>query len=1175
MAKQMKTMDGNYAAAYASYAFTEAAAIFPITPSSPMAEHVDEWSAQGKKNLFGQSPRVVELQSESGAAGTLHGLLQSGVLASTYTASQGLLLMIPNLYKCAGELLPAVLHVSARAIATHALSIFGDHQDVMACRQTGVAMLCSANVQEALDLGALSHVCAIKGSLPFIHFFDGFRTSHEIQKIEVLDYSDMAGLIDNEALQAFRERALNPEHPVARGSAENPDIYFQGREASNPFYDRLPQIVEDYMEQLQGICGREYHLFDYYGCENPKNIIVAMGSVCETTEEVVDYLNAAGRKTGLLKVRLYRPFSIKHFLEALPKSVRKIAVLDMTKEPGSTGEPLYLDIVKAVSSLDNPPMVVGGRYGLGSKDTTPSQILSVFRNLEEDTPKDRFTIGIVDDVTHTSLSQDQIIRTTPEGTISCKLWGLGSDGTVGANKTAIKIIGDNTPLYAQGYFSYDSKKSGGTTISHLRFGKKPIRSPYLVYIADYIGCHNKSFIYNYDILEGLKKGGTFLLNCPWNSDELDRELPSRLKRYIADNNIRFYIIDAIKIAGEIGLGNRINMIMQSAFFKLTNVISPEEAAEYLKKSIEQMYGRKGEKIVTMNKLAVDRGMKEVHEMTIPSSWSDAVDEGKADESVPDFVKRIQRPMEKHQGDKLPVSAFSGMEDGTFPLGTSAYEKRGIAVKIPEWQPSKCIQCNQCSYVCPHAVIRPFLIDEAEASSSPEGYVSKPATGKGLEGLKFRIQVSPLDCTGCGICADICPAPGKALVMEEAEKQIKAQSENWEFSLSLKPKENLMDKYTLKGSQFSRPLFEFHGACPGCGETPYIRLITQLYGDRMMIANATGCSSIYGLSAPSVPYSTNSEGKGPAWANSLFEDNAEFGYGMRIGVGILQDKLRLLMESALKLDISDPLKAVINKYLELKENPDESKAIAPNIIKLLEKEKSKSPLLQDILRLKGYLVKKSQWIIGGDGWAYDIGYGGLDHVLASGENVNVLVLDTEIYSNTGGQSSKATPTGATAKFAFSGKKLKKKDLGLMAISYGYVYVAQIALGANMMQTLKAITEAETYEGPSLIIAYSPCISHGIKTGMGTSIAEEKKAVAAGYWQLYRYNPMLKAEGRNPFILDSKPPTESFQDFLKGEVRYSALKTTFPERAQELFALAEENASERLRIYKQLAAMKPEE
>lgn len=1175
MAKQMKTMDGNYAAAYASYAFTEAAAIFPITPSSPMAEHVDEWSAQGKKNIFGQTPRVVELQSEAGAAGTLHGMLQAGILATTYTASQGLLLMIPNLYKWAGELLPAVLHVSARAIATHALSIFGDHQDVMACRQTGVAMLCSSNVQEAMDLGCLSHLCAIKGSLPFLHFFDGFRTSHEIKKIEVLEYEDMAKLIDREALDKFRKRALNPEHPVARGSSQNPDIYFQGREAANPFYDRLPQIVQDYMDKLKEICGREYHLFDYYGCENPENIIVAMGSVCETAEEVADYLNASGGKTGVLKVRLYRPFSVKHFLNTLPKSVKRIAVLDMTKEPGSIGEPLYLDILKAVSELDNPPLVIGGRYGLGSKDTTPSQILSVFRNLEADSPKDRFTIGIVDDVTHTSLNHDEMIDTIPEGTISCKFWGLGSDGTVGANKTAIKIIGDHTPLYAQGYFSYDSKKSGGTTVSHLRFGKKPIKSPYLVSMADYIACHNKSFIYNHNVAEGLKKGGIFLLNCPWSQDELDNELPADLKRYIAENNIRFYIIDAVKIAGEIGLGNRINMIMQSAFFKLTNVIPPEEAAEYLKKSIEEMYGRKGEKVVSMNKAAVDRGMEEIHEVTVPSSWKDAVDNDLVEEDVPDFVTKIQRPMERHQGDTLPVSAFKNMEDGTFPMGTTSYEKRGIAVTIPEWQPDKCIQCNQCAFVCPHAVIRAFLLDEDEAAAAPEGFIVKPAIGKGLEGLKFRIQISPLDCTGCGSCADTCPAPGKALIMQPAEEQIKAQAKNWEFSLKLKTKDNIMDKTTLKGSQFARPLFEFHGACPGCGETPYIRLITQLFGDRMIIANATGCSSIYGLSAPSVPYTTNSDGKGPAWANSLFEDNAEFGYGMKIGVDMLRDKLKALMEDALNEDIPDELKSMLTKYLEVMENVNATKEIAPKLISLLEKEKSRNSLLEEIYKLKDYLIKKSQWIIGGDGWAYDIGYGGLDHVLASGENVNVLVLDTEIYSNTGGQSSKATPTGASAKFAFSGKKLKKKDLGLMAMSYGYVYVAQIAMGANMMQTLKAITEAEAYDGPSLIIAYSPCISHGIKTGMGTSIAEEKKAVAAGYWQLYRFNPKLKAEGKNPFILDSKDPSENFQDFIKGEIRYSALQRSFPDRAEKLFALAEENAAERLGIYKQLSKMKLEE
>jgi len=1170
MSKKMKTMDGNEAAAYASYAFTEVTAIFPITPSSPMAESVDEWSAHGKKNIFGQSVKVAELQSEAGASGAVHGSLQSGALTTTYTASQGLLLMIPNLYKMAGELLPGVLHVTARAVAAHALSIFGDHQDVMACRQTGAALLSSCSVQEAMDLGGVAHLSAIKSRVPFIHFFDGFRTSHEYQKIETIDYSDFEKLVDFNAIKEFRGRALSPEHPVIRGTAQNPDIYFQGREASNGFYEKVPDIVEGYMREIKNITGREYHPFDYYGDSEAEYIIVAMGSVCDTVDEVVDYLRGRGEKVGAVKVHLYRPFSAKHFFKVLPKTVKKIAVLDRTKEPGATGEPLYLDVVNLFYSNELKPVIVGGRYGLGSKDTRPSQILSVFKNLKNDNPKNGFTIGIVDDVTNTSLPENEVIDTTPEGTIRCKFWGLGSDGTVGANKTAIKIIGDNTSLYAQGYFSYDSKKSGGTTISHLRFGKKPIKSPYLVYDADYVACHNKSFIYNYDILKGLKNGGTFVLNCPWTEKELTEKLPPSIRRFIARNNISFYIIDAIGIASEIGLGGRINMIMQSAFFKLANVIPVEDAVQYLKDSIEKTYGKKGEKIVEMNKTAVDRGIDALVKVNIPATWVDAVDEKLPEKQVPDFVKNIQMLMAKNEGDDLPVSAFSGIEDGTFPLGTTAYEKRGIAVMVPEWQIDKCIQCNQCSYICPHATVRPFLLNEDEKAKAPGTFKTKSALGKGLEGLHYRIQVSPLDCTGCGNCADVCPAPGKALVMKPAEEEIEMESLNWEFAVGVTAKEGLMDRKTIKGSQFSKPLFEFNGACPGCGETPYVKLLTQLYGDRMMIANATGCSSIYGASAPSIPYTTNAEGKGPSWANSLFEDNAEFGYGMFLGVRQIRERLAYLMKEAIESPISDNIKEAFRGWLNAMDDGDMSKLATAKVFEALKQHNyTGNKIIKEIIEKKDFLIKRSQWMIGGDGWAYDIGYGGLDHVLASGDDVNILVLDTEVYSNTGGQSSKATPTGAVAKFAAAGKRIRKKDLGMMAMSYGYVYVAQIAFGANMNQAIKAITEAESYKGPSLIIAYSPCINHGIKAGMGSSIAEEKKAVEVGYWHLYRYNPLLKDPGKNPFVLDSKEPTGSFRDFLMGEVRYSSLKTTFPEVADEMFKVAEGHAKERYMSYKRMA------
>jgi len=1173
MTKVMKTMDGNMAAADASYAYTEVAAIYPITPSTPMAETVDEWAAHGRKNIFGQTVKVVEMQSEAGAAGSMHGSLAAGALTTTYTASQGLLLMIPNLYKMAGELLPGVLHVSARAIATHALSIFGDHQDVMAARQTGVVMLASSNVQEAMDLAHVAHLSAIKASLPFIHFFDGFRTSHEAQKIEVVNYEDVAKLVDYEAIKAFRNRSLNPEHPTVKGTAQNPDIYFQMREAANPYYNAVPDIVEHYMREIEKITGRVYHPFDYHGDPNAENVIVAMGSVCDTAHEVVDYLMAKGEKVGILKVHLYRPFCAEYFFKALPKSVKKIAVLDRTKEPGSLGEPLYLDILNLFYKAENKPEIVGGRYGLASKDTTPSQIIAVFDNLKADKPKNRFTIGIVDDVTNTSLPEGEVVDTSPAGTISCKFWGLGSDGTVGANKSAIKIIGDNTDLYAQAYFSYDSKKSGGSTVSHLRFGKNPIRSPYLVYNADYIACHNKSYVNHFDLLKGLKKDGIFVLNCPWKEEELDDKLPASMKKYIAENNINFYIIDAVAIAQEIGLGGRINMIMQSAFFKLANVIPVEKAVNYLKESVEKTYGRKGQNIVDMNKVAIDRGIEALHKVNVPSSWKDAKDEPMPIKDEPDFVKNIQRPMARHEGDELPVSAFKGMEDGTFPLGTTSYEKRGIAIMVPEWQIDKCIQCNQCSYVCPHAVIRSLLVNEEEQSKAPESFETKTAIGKGLEGLGFRIQISPLDCTGCGNCADVCPAPGKALIMKAADGQIEAEAENWEYGLSVTAKDNLMDPTTLKGSQFVRPLMEFNGACPGCGETPYIRLLTQLFGDRMMIANATGCSSIWGASAPSIAYTTNAEGKGPSWGNSLFEDNAEYGYGMFLAVRQIRERLADLINSLLKNgNLSDDLKEAFNIWID---GFDDAKASKEGTAKILEAMKKidyeKDPMLKEIMEKKDYLIKKSHWLIGGDGWAYDIGYGGLDQVLAMGDDVNIFVMDTEIYSNTGGQSSKASPTAAVAKFAAGGKKLKKKDLGAMAMTYGYVYVAQIAMGANMNHTIKTIVEAEAYPGPSLIIAYAPCISHGIKTGMGTSIAEEKKAVESGYWHLYKYNPLLAAQGKNPFSLDSRPPTKPYKDFILGEIRYASLKNTFPERADDLYDLSEKHAKERYEYYKRLAEM----
>ncbi|MBE7009953.1 MAG: pyruvate:ferredoxin (flavodoxin) oxidoreductase [Ruminococcaceae bacterium] len=1170
MAKKMKTMDGNYAAAHCAYAFSEVASIYPITPSSTMAEYVDEWSAKGQKNIFGQTVDVCEMQSEAGAAGAVHGSLQGGALTTTFTASQGLLLMIPNMYKIAGELLPAVFHVSARAIAAHALSIFGDHQDVMACRQTGFAMLASGSVQEVMDLGGVAHLAAIRGRVPFLHFFDGFRTSHEIQKVEVMDYADLAKLVDYKALKEFKDRALNPEHPVLRGTAQNPDVYFQGREASNKFYDAIPDIVADYMKEISKITGREYKPFNYYGAPDATEIIVAMGSACEAIEETVDYLNAQGKKVGVIKVHLYRPFSAKYFFDVLPATVKKIAVLDRTKEPGSLGEPLYLDICNLFYGKEDAPVIVGGRYGLGSKDTTPTHIVSVFENLAQDKPKNGFTISINDDVTNLSLPARETINAAPAGTTRCKFWGFGSDGTVGANKDAIKIIGDNTDLYAQAYFDYDSKKSGGVTMSHLRFGHKPIKSTYLLDEADYIACHKPSYVYQYDVLEGLKKGGTFLLNCVWSPEELEEKLPGSMKRYLAENDIQFYTINAVKIASEIGLGGRINMVTQSAFFKLSEVIPLDQAVPLLKDAINRTYGKKGQKIVDMNCQAVDAALDALVKIDIPASWKDAKDDVEAkDANRPEFVTKIADPISAQKGNKLPVSAFEGIEDGTFEQGTARYEKRTIAINVPQWIPENCIQCNQCSLVCPHATIRPFLLTDEEAAAAGEGFATLNANGPQLKGYKFRIQVSPKDCAGCGVCAQICPAKEKALVMKPVDEMVAKEAANWDYAMNLEIRDNLMDKSTVKGSQFAQPLLEFSGACAGCGETPYIKLITQLFGDRMTVANATGCTSIWGGSAPSTPYCTNAKGQGPAWANSLFEDNAEFGLGMVLASKKIRNTLKEKMEEAIASGIDAALADAFNEWIAAMDCAEGSKAAAKICDLLAKADTSKAPL-SDIAERTDYLVKRSHWAFGGDGWAYDIGYGGLDHVLASGEDINIFVVDTEVYSNTGGQSSKATPTAAVAKFAASGKRVKKKDLGMIAATYGYVYVAQIALGANMNQALKAIREAEAYPGPSIVIAYAPCINHGIKAGMANTINEEKKAVETGYWHLWRFNPTLKEEGKNPFVLDSKEPTGDIRSFLEGENRYLMLKQAYPDVAEQLFTKAEKDLLDRYEIYKQRAA-----
>ena len=1168
MAKKMMTMDGNNAAAYCSYAFTEVAAIYPITPSSTMAEVVDEMSAKGQKNIFGETVEVVEMQSEAGAAGAVHGSLQAGALTTTFTASQGLLLMIPNMYKIAGELLPCVFHVSARALAAHALNIFGDHQDVMACRQTGFAMLATGSVQEVMDLAGVAHLASIKGRVPFVHFFDGFRTSHEIQKIEVMDYEDLKGLIDYDALKQFKDNALNPEHPVLRGTAQNSDIYFQGREASNKYYEAIPDIVNDYMGEISKITGREYKPFNYYGAADAEKVIVAMGSVCEALEETVDYLMAKGEKVGVVKVHLYRPFSAKYFFDVLPKTVKKVAVLDRTKEPGSLGEPLYLDVCNLFYGKADAPVIVGGRFGLGSKDTTPTQLVAVFNNLDAAEPKNGFTIGINDDVTNLSLPMPEKINAAPEGATRCKFWGFGSDGTVGANKDAIKIIGNNTDLYAQAYFDYDSKKSGGVTMSHLRFGKKPIKSTYLLDEADYIACHKPAYIHQYDVLEGLKKGGTFLLNCVWSPEELEDKLPAKVKRYIAENEINFYTINAVEVAVKVGLGpNRINMVTQSAFFKLANVIPFDEAVALIKGAIKKTFGKKGDDIVNMNCAAVDGAIDVLKKIDVPASWKDAKDEVKEEKDIPAFIKNIVEPVNAQAGNKLPVSTFLGMEDGTFETGTSRYEKRGVAVNVPVWIEENCIQCNQCSLVCPHAAIRPVLLTSEEDSNKPESFATLKATG--FNDMTFRIQVSPLDCLGCGVCANVCPAKQKALVMKPIDEVSDIEAPNWEFAMKVPSKQNQIDiSKTTKNSQFAQPMLEFSGACAGCGETPYIKLITQLFGDRMIVANATGCTSIWGGSAPSMPYCKNAEGKGPAWANSLFEDNAEFGLGMVKANNKIRNTLVNRMNSV--MDVVKPeLAEAFKAWIEGKDNAEASKKAAADIIALIKDADMSNPAIKEIADRTDFLVKRSQWVFGGDGWAYDIGYGGLDHVIASGEDINIFVVDTEVYSNTGGQSSKSTPTGAVAKFAAAGKRTKKKDLGMIATTYGYVYVAQIALGADMNQTLKAIREAEAYPGPSLIIAYAPCINHGIKIGMSNTIFEEKKAVATGYWHLWRFNPQLKAEGKNPFTLDSKDPTGTVREFLEGENRYLMLKKAYPEVAEELFAKAEKDLADRLETYKKMA------
>ncbi len=1174
MTKQKKfiTCDGNQAAAHMSYMFSEVAAIYPITPSSTMAEYVDEWAAQGRKNIFGETVLVEEMQSEGGAAGAVHGSLQAGALTSTYTASQGLLLMIPNMYKIAGELLPCVFHVSARTLASHALSIFGDHQDVMAARQTGFAMLAEGSVQEVMDLAGVAHLATIKSRVPFVSFFDGFRTSHEIQKIEVLENDDLAPLIDQEALADFRQRALTPEAPVSRGMAENPDHFFQAREAVNPFYDKVPEIVEEYMNEISAITGRKYGLFDYYGAEDADRVIIAMGSVTEAIRQAIDYLNANGEKVGLVAVHLYRPFSAKHFLAAVPKTAKRIAVLDRTKEPGATGEPLYLDVKDCFYGQEDAPVIVGGRYGLSSKDTTPTHMMSVYENLALPEPKNQFTVGIEDDVTFTSLPMKEEISVGQAGLFEAKFYGLGADGTVGANKNSIKIIGDNTDKYCQAYFSYDSKKSGGFTCSHLRFGDHPIRSTYYVNTPNFVACHVQAYLRMYDVTRGLQKGGSFLLNTIWKGEELAANLPNKVKRYFAQNDIKVYYIDATNIAQEIGLGNRTNTILQSAFFRITGVIPEDQAVEQMKKFIVKSYGKKGEDIVNMNYAAVDRG-GEYATLDVDPTWASLADEDAATNNDPAFINEVVRPINAQDGDQLKVSAFVGREDGTWDNGTSAYEKRGVAPFVPEWNAENCIQCNKCAYVCPHAAIRPFVLDEDEQKDAP--YESLKAVGKQFAGMTFRIQVDVLDCLGCGNCVDVCPGKkgNKAIEMKPIETQYD-QAPNWTYSVDkVASKQHLVNtQQNVKNSQFATPLFEFSGACSGCGETPYVKLVSQLFGDREIVANATGCSSIYSGSVPSTPYTTNENGQGPAWANSLFEDFCEYGMGMELANSKMRDRVERLMKAGLETpQATDEAKELFTAWIENKKDADKTKELAPRLKEIFTAGKEAGcPVATELDSLSQYLVKRSHWIIGGDGASYDIGFGGLDHVIASGRDVNILVLDTEVYSNTGGQSSKATPVGAIAKFAASGKRIRKKDLGLIASTYGYVYVAQVAMGADQAQTLKAIREAEAYDGPSVVIAYSPCINHGIRKGMGHAQAEQKQAVEVGYWHLWRYNPTLEAEGKNPFTLDSKDPNwDDFNAFLKGEVRYASLLKQYPEEAEELFAAAQDNAQWRYNNYKRLA------
>ncbi|WP_319468073.1 pyruvate:ferredoxin (flavodoxin) oxidoreductase [uncultured Pseudodesulfovibrio sp.] len=1160
---KMKTMDGNTAAAWVAYAMSETAAIYPITPSSTMGEIADEWAAQGRKNIFGQTVEVRQLQSEAGAAGAAHGSLAGGALTTTFTASQGLLLMIPNMYKIAGEMLPSVFHVSARAIAAHALSIFGDHQDVMACRQTGFAMLAAASVQEVMDLSLVAHLATIEASIPFLSFFDGFRTSHEIQKVETIDYADMKPLLNMDKLAEFRARSMNPEHPDVRGTAQNPDIYFQGREATNNEYDAIPAIVEEYMNKVSALTGRDYKPFDYVGAADAERVVVAMGSSCETIEEVVNHLVAKGEKVGLLKVRLYRPFSAKHFLAVLPETVKTLSVLDRTKEPGALGDPLYLDVCTVYKEKGDGPKVVAGRYGLGSKEFTPAMAKAVYDDMAAAEPRTHFTVGINDDVSNASLVTTETLDTTPEGTVQCKFWGLGSDGTVGANKQAIKIIGDNTDMYAQGYFAYDSKKSGGITISHLRFGDAPIQSTYLVTAADYIACHNPSYVHLYDVLDGIKDGGNFVLNCPWTAEEMEKELPAAMRRTIAQKNLKFYTVDAVKIAGEVGLGGRINMVMQTAFFKLADVIPFDEAVSLLKAGIEAAYGKKGPKIVEMNNAAVDKAADAIVEIPVPAAWADLSDDAVADVDEPDYVKNVMRPVLAQKGDDLPVSAFS--KDGTMPLSTAKYEKRGVAIMVPEWISDNCIQCNQCAFVCPHSAMRPVLVTDEEMKNAPASFGSIDAKGKDVKGMQYRMQVAVQDCLGCGNCADICPSKEKALVMKPLATQLDAEVPNWDFAESVSFKD-AFKRDTVKGSQFRQSLMEFSGACAGCGETPYVKVLTQLFGERMIIANATGCSSIWGASAPSTPYCTNADGHGPAWGNSLFEDAAEFGFGIEMGVNNRRDTLISKCEAALETASGD-VKAALEGWLAAKDDAQAS-AEAGNTLKAAL-EGASDEALKDIAAESDLFTKKSVWIFGGDGWAYDIGFGGVDHVLASGKDVNILVMDTEVYSNTGGQSSKATPLGSIAKFAAAGKGTGKKDLGRMAMTYGYVYVASVAMGADKQQMMKAFKEAEAYNGPSLIICYAPCINQGIKKGMGKTQLEQKLAVDSGYWPLYRYNPELAEQGENPFKLESKAPDGSLQEFMSGENRYAMLERFHPELSKAFREQIEKDYTERYAILTHLA------